>query len=596
MHRSLRWTLAAVAAVVGAVSSMTITPDVAAAATGYSVATLHFKVTGTSAGTCDVVGDVYRPAGASASNPAPAILTTNGFAGSKDTQAPFAKFFAQRGYVVLSYSGLGFGGSGCKISFDRRNPDGVTAARLVSYLGGAPGIAFTDAAHTAPAPPLTIVQHDRVDHLGVPHPDDPRVGMVGGSYGGQIQFAAAAVDPRIDTIMPMITWNDLSYSLAPNNTDRVTGVTTALAGSAKINWNASLGIGGIASGIKYADVDPVRLVGCPDYPVEICQGFADMITTGSINQSVVDYLRTSSVSSYLPAIRIPTLLIQGQQDTLFNLNEAVATYRGLSARGVPVRMIWYSGGHSGNPAPGDLDISAPDPYSGYTVRRMADWADHYLKDTDAAVGPRFAWFRDWISYQGSATPAYATADAIDVSSPRRYVLSGSSLSPAGAPALPATARFVTAPLGLPTTHDKPDSLGLISLPENDIPGTYAQWDTAPLDTGVVVVGAPTVTVKVNAPVAPNAPIGDKLVLFGRIVDVDPAGGATTVRNLVAPVRIPDVNRPFTMTMPAFVHRFAPGHRIRLLISAGSTNYRGSMPSIPVSITSGDRQVLTLPTT
>ena len=46
--------------------------------------------------------------------------------------------------------------------------------------------------------------------------------MVGGSYGGQIQFATAAYEHehgtnRLDAIVPMITWNDLSYSLDPNN-------------------------------------------------------------------------------------------------------------------------------------------------------------------------------------------------------------------------------------------------------------------------------------------------------------------------------------------------------------------------------------------
>ena len=46
--------------------------------------------------------------------------------------------------------------------------------------------------------------------------------MTGGSYGGQIQFAAAAYEKqagtnRLDAIVPLITWNDLSYSLAPEN-------------------------------------------------------------------------------------------------------------------------------------------------------------------------------------------------------------------------------------------------------------------------------------------------------------------------------------------------------------------------------------------
>src|SRR5947199_10470676 len=59
---------------------------------------------------CDVLYDLYVPNSASPSSPIPAILTTNGFGGSKDDQASEADLFARNGYLVLSYSGLGFGG------------------------------------------------------------------------------------------------------------------------------------------------------------------------------------------------------------------------------------------------------------------------------------------------------------------------------------------------------------------------------------------------------------------------------------------------------------------------------------------------------
>ena len=85
---------------------------------------------------CDVIGDLYRPSTATKDNPAPAILTTNGFGGSKDDQAKAAKAYAERGYVVLSYSGLGFGGSACKIELDDREYDGKAASQLVTFLGG----------------------------------------------------------------------------------------------------------------------------------------------------------------------------------------------------------------------------------------------------------------------------------------------------------------------------------------------------------------------------------------------------------------------------------------------------------------------------
>src|SRR6185312_12160995 len=107
--------IALLAASIGlALASPQFVPHRAGAATGYTVQSLHFAVQVGPAGqqACDVVGDLYTPAGASASHRVPAILTTNGFGGSKADQAPFAEQYAQLGYAVLSYSGLGFGGSG----------------------------------------------------------------------------------------------------------------------------------------------------------------------------------------------------------------------------------------------------------------------------------------------------------------------------------------------------------------------------------------------------------------------------------------------------------------------------------------------------
>ncbi|MEA2125485.1 MAG: hypothetical protein QOI80_2267, partial [Solirubrobacteraceae bacterium] len=177
---------------------------------------------------CDVVGDLYTPAGVDAQHPAPAVMATNGFGGSKDDFDKLGPAYASRGYVFLAYSGLGFGGSGCKITLDDREHDGAAGSQLLSFLGG------SKAAEDGTK--INYVRKDARDHVGVPHADDPRVGMIGGSYGGQIQFAVAAVDARLDTIIPQITWNDLSYSLSPNNTDFKTGVTYDTPGVVKIDW------------------------------------------------------------------------------------------------------------------------------------------------------------------------------------------------------------------------------------------------------------------------------------------------------------------------------------------------------------------------
>src|SRR5205809_7806830 len=76
----------------------------------------------------DVLYDLYVPNSASPSSPVPAILTTYGFAGSKDGEASVAALCALNGYLVLAYSGLGFVGSGCVI--DIASSDGRGRARL----------------------------------------------------------------------------------------------------------------------------------------------------------------------------------------------------------------------------------------------------------------------------------------------------------------------------------------------------------------------------------------------------------------------------------------------------------------------------------
>ena len=47
-------------------------------------------------------------------------------------------------------------------------------------------------------------------------PGDPRVGVTGGSYGGALSLMLAGTDPRVDALVPLITWNDLAQALFPN--------------------------------------------------------------------------------------------------------------------------------------------------------------------------------------------------------------------------------------------------------------------------------------------------------------------------------------------------------------------------------------------
>jgi dienelactone hydrolase len=579
-----------------------------AADPAYSVQTLHFSVlTGPADDTpCDIVGDVYVPADASATNRKPAILTTNGFGGSKADQAGIGKAFASRGYVVLSYSGLGFGGSSCKITLDDPDWDGKAGSQLVGYLGGKSGVAFLDAAHTQPAPDLTVVQRDNRDHLGQASTNDPRVGMIGGSYGGGNQFATASVDPRVDTIVPIITWNDLPYSLNPNNTAQSPGVTPTTPGATKLFWGLGFSALGLTGDLQNGQI-PGDPLACPNFADWVCPALALAGTTGYFDAAATTAAHHASVASYLPKIKIPTLLVQGENDTLFNLNEAIATYQALKAQGTPVKMIWQSWGHSGGPAAGEVDLSNPDPVAQYETGRFLAWFDHYLKGANVSTGPAFSWFRPWVSYTGNAAPAYASSSAFPVGSNRTWKLSGGGLLAAGAlttgTPTAGTQTFLTTTGGLPTSLNPFDVLGSYApLPNEttaDLPGTFAAWSTPTLTANVDVVGSPVFTVSLQAPTAAltqaTGPAG-QLVLFVKLVDIGPDGKASLIKGLEAPIRVPDVNVPVKVTLPAIVHRFAAGHQLKLVVAGGSVNYRGGIVGAPVTIAAGSGQTLVLPVT
>jgi predicted acyl esterase len=583
-----------------------------ASAQGYTVRTLHFIVTvGPSGQTqqCNIIGDVYRPNDATASHPDPAVLTTNGFGGSKDDQQTMAEQLAAQGYVVLSYSGLGFGGSGCPIELDDPDWDGQAASQLITFLGG--GSTATDGTK------VDYVVRDAVAHDGRHHDVDPRVGMIGGSYGGEVQFAAANDDPRLDTIVPIITWNDLTYSLAPNNANlpsTVPGdtVTSSEPGSAKYIWlNAFFGEGSAADGLQQLSNDPkADLTGCPNFNPQVCSAAIQTDGTGAAPPSAVALLRHASVESYMSNIRIPTMLAQGENDTLFQLHEATATYEALRKQGTPVKMIWQSWGHShSTPAPGELadgsggygiyDSAGHVTYEGQTVQQ---WFDHYLKNDPASPSLDFSFFRPWVSYTGDADQAYGRAPSYPVGSVQTYDLSGTSAlvqPPAAVSAGQST--FATTAAGAPTSYSEISAVEQNTEPGGppfDPPGSFAEYQSAPLTQNTDVVGLPTVTVNVKAPVSavnPFGPAGD-LVLFFKLYDLSPSGSITLPDKLIAPIRIAAGGGTIRVDLPGIVHRFPAGDRIALVVAGGDQAYRGNNVAGPVTVTTSpsDPGVLHLP--
>ncbi len=246
---------------------------------------------------------VYLPA----TTPAPAVLLAHGFGGSKTELDAEARSLAQHGYVVLAYSARGFGRSGGLIHLDAPSYEVADASKLISYLATLPRV-IKDA------------------------PGDPRVGVAGSSYGGGLTLLLGAYDRRVDAVAADITWNDLSQALFPNASGGQPGVFKKL-------WAGEL----------FASAAGWKGGACGRFAPELCAAYQQAASTGEPEASILSLLKASSPAGVLNRITAPTLLSQGEQDSLFPLEQADANARGIAANGTPLKVIWHPGGHDGGP-------------------------------------------------------------------------------------------------------------------------------------------------------------------------------------------------------------------------------------------------------
>ncbi|MCW2706915.1 MAG: hypothetical protein JWM22_757 [Frankiales bacterium] len=552
--------------------------------------------TGTHAATIDT--RLYVPDNATARTPQPAVLMTNGFGLSKTAAEVVseATFLARHGYVVLTYTAQGFGKSSGCITLQSRSYDVKDAMQLITKV----------------LQPKAYVKKDA---------KGPVVGMVGGSYGGGIQANVAENDPRVRAIVPSRTWNDLRYSLDPNNyvaSGDPTGFSHELnsQGVFKLEWTSLFFASGDLAPVGGAppsgnaqgscttdalNTGDVPGVVCTGYPTALCETYAKIALTGDADDASRALLADSSSTTQV--LRTPTLLTQGQSDTLFNVNDAVATYTALKRRGVPVQMIWNSGGHGGyDSLPGECEVfgggTGGTGYRGldscYLTLRTLAFLDHWLRSTPDP-SPGFTWYQDGLPYKGSGpSNQYGSAAQFPAGSTRTWTLSGSSALTAGTPTA-GSVTVVNPAGGAPAAYSEtsnfsgPGSSPQVTLAPTELPGQHADFTTAPFAGALDVVGVPSLHLTL-AHVAPT-----DLVLFGKTYDVAPDGTAALIHRLIAPVRIPSsaLGKPVDIKLLGFAHRFAKGHSLRLVLATtDATSYDNKAPDV-VTISTGAGSTLTV---
>ncbi|MFF3618691.1 alpha/beta fold hydrolase [Streptomyces sp. NPDC002467] len=476
----------------------------------------------------------------------PAVLLGHGFGGSKDDVRAQAERLARDGYAVLTWSARGFGRSGGRIGLNDPDYEVKDVSRLVDWLAARPEV--------------------RLDAAG-----DPRVGVAGASYGGAVSLLAAGYDRRVDAIAPQIAYWNLADSLFPG------GVFKKL-------WSGIFFTTGSAGGMQQ-QAGPQRAApggapaapGCGRFQPELCAMYERVAVAGKPDAEARALLEQRSPSAVGARIKVPSLIVQGQDDSLFPLDQADAMAKAIAANGAPVSVDWAAGGHDGGMREADR-----------VEARVEAWFDRYLKDDAGAdTGPVFRVSRSGgidstdgeVKLRGASGGQYPGL----TSGPREFALAGreqSFANPAGG-APPALS-------SLPGFGGQLSALGAgLSL---DFPGQNARFESEPLDRELRITGTPTVTLNVRSTAADGS-----AVLFGKVYDVGPDGRTQVLPSqLVAPVRVENAQQGTSvdLRLPAIDHSVAAGHRLRLVVAATDLGY--ATPAAPATYTVSARSALAVP--
>jgi len=495
---------------------------------------------------------LYLPQSATAANPLPAVVLAHGFGGSKDDEAADALYFAQHGYVALAYTARGFGKSGGLIHLDSPQYEVKDAERMVDLLATLPEV-LKDG------------------------PGDPRVGFTGPSYGGALSLLVAAYDHRVDAIAPEITWNSLSGSLFGQSATSGQGSTGP--GVFKKAWAGDF-FGSSSDETTGVSAPTSSSNPCGRFAPDVCAAYqATAAGDGTPAPGLLSLLAASSPAGVLNRIDAPTLIVQGQDDSLFGLDQGDANARGIAANGTPVKVAWYSGGHD---APGTAAETA-------RLRSLTlSWFDHYLKHQGPTPSKSFSFTKTGTSlslesgtvssstltapgYPGLPGSPPARSTQVRLAGPEQTVLAPAGGYPAATTSLPGLGATLSQ-LGTTTP-----ALGAALAGPAD---QQAVFDSAPLPTTVHDVGSAQIALRVT----PATPGTTDATLFAKLYDVSPDGSQSVLPNeLVAPIRLTGLTpagTQVTVALPGIVHDFPAGDRLRLVVSTTDAAYQ--LPQDPRS--------------
>ncbi len=469
-------------------------------------------------GTVRLTTTLYVPNRASASHRVPAVIVSPGFGQTKGGVVADARSLAEHGFVALAWTMRGFNAFASdagRIALDAPDAEIADLRHLIDGLAARPDVLLDG-------------------------PGDPRVGLTGESYGGGASLLGAALDKRVDAIVPVITWNSLESALLPGDVFKAQYAAVFFAG---------------ATGS-----------GCRRFALRVCQTYSRIAQTGRATPADRALLRASSPE--VSKITAPTLLIQGEDDTLFPLSESLTTATALKAQGTPVHLAWLKGGHD---APFGAKREA-------RIRALtATWMNRYLNQNPSVkTGPEFRWDRS----NGDPGSFGTLPPLLPVTT---TALGGQEIStitnpPGGRPA------SISSVPGAGSLGGIAAGLGF------DIPGGSASWTTPSLPRTRELVGTGTLKAHVTSSTG-------EAVLFVKVFDVAPGGGAKLPNGQATAIRLTGVGgagRDVTLNLPTLAHVFPAANRIRVTVAATDLGYAGPLQPASYEVRIDPATALTLP--
>jgi alpha-beta hydrolase superfamily lysophospholipase len=247
----------------------------------------------------------------------PAVMLFHGLGGKHQDMEPFATgYLAPAGFASLMCDARGHGTSGGLFGLD--GPVDVADTQfLFNWLTARPEIS------------------------------DTQIGAFGISLGGGAVWNAAVAGVPFKAIVPTITWTNLLTSLAPQGLSKSGLVLLLQQDVPTARWDPSL-LAAAASLETSTNMATVAALAAPRSPL-----------------------------THLSSLTVPTLLIQGRHDFLFDIDQAEAAYKLLKG---PKRLYIGDLGHP----PAANPIPEQPTYFGEAVA----WFDRYLKGMQSGIDKR----------------------------------------------------------------------------------------------------------------------------------------------------------------------------------------------------------------